>query len=366
MNIPFLDLRREQEPYLNEIQAVVSRVIESGWYILGDEKTSFEKDFAAYCGTQYCIGVGNGLDAIRLILLAYMELGGMKEGDEVLLPANSFIASALAVSQCRLVPVLVDCDIETYNIDASLIEEKITNKTKAILTVHLYGQVTNMNELKAIASKHNLKLIEDAAQAHGAICDGAKAGSLGNAAAFSFYPVKNLGALGDGGAVTTDDWELAQMIAYLSNYGSQVKYEHLFKGLNSRLDDVQAAVLRLKLERLDKENNRRREIAWRYGDGIVNLKIATPKVNNMESHVFHIYAIRCAERDVLQAYLSQRGIATQIHYPKAIHNQGAYKELKNLYLPITEQLQNELLSLPIYPSMTDKELLYIIDTLNSW
>lgn len=366
MKIPFLDLQREQIPYQKEIQAVVERVIQSGWYILGKEKVNFEESFAHYCGVKYCVGVGNGLDAIRLILLAYIEMGLMKEGDEVLLPANSFIASALAVSQCGMIPVLVDCDINTYNLDSSKIEEKISKRTKAILTVHLFGQVSNMTALRRIADQYNLKLIEDAAQAHGAVYKEKKAGSLGDAAAFSFYPVKNLGALGDAGAVTTDDEQLAQMIKNLANYGSEIKYEHTLKGLNSRLDDIQAAVLVAKLKHLDKQNNKRREIAEAYRKNIINTKIRTPEVNNLQAHVFHVYAIRCKERDSLQAHLSQWGIATQIHYPKAIHNQGAYKEYKYLELPISEQLQDELLSLPIFPSMTNEELSYIIDVLNRW
>lgn len=366
MNIPFLDLRREQKHYLDEIKATVARVIDSGWYILGNEKENFEKEFASYCGVKHCIGVGNGLDAIRLILLAYMELGVMRKGDEVLLPANSFIASALAVSQCGLTPVLVDCDLQTYNIDVSQIEEKITSKTKAILAVHLYGQVTDIRKLKEISNKYNLKLIEDAAQAHGAVYDGVKAGALGDAAAFSFYPVKNLGALGDAGAVTTDDLELAKLVASLSNYGSEEKYTHDLKGLNSRLDDIQAAVLSLKLQYLDAENIKRQTVSLEYNRRIDNQKVVTPKVDRLEGHVFHIYAIRCKQRDDLQAYLSQKGIATQIHYPKAIHNQEAYKELNNSNLPNANQLENEMLSLPIFPSMTEEERSYIVNTLNSW
>lgn len=366
MNIPFLDLRREQKHYLDEIKATVARVIDSGWYILGNEKENFEKEFASYCGVKHCIGVGNGLDAIRLVLLAYMELGVMRKGDEVLLPANSFIASALAVSQCGLTPVLVDCDLQTYNIDVSQIEEKITSKTKAILAVHLYGQVTDIRKLKEISNKYNLKLIEDAAQAHGAVYDGVKAGALGDAAAFSFYPVKNLGALGDAGAVTTDDLELAKLVASLSNYGSEEKYTHDLKGLNSRLDDIQAAVLSLKLQYLDAENIKRQTVALEYNRRIDNQKVVTPKVDRLEGHVFHIYAIRCKQRDDLQAYLSQKGIATQIHYPKAIHNQEAYKELNNSNLPNANQLENEMLSLPIFPSMTEEERSYIVNTLNSW
>ena len=366
MNIPYLDLRREQMPYLKDMEAVLARVVNAGWYILGNEKEIFEKEFAVYCGVNHCIGVGNGLDAIRLILLSYIEMGVFEKGDEVILPSNSFIATALAVTQCGLKPILVDCKIDSYNIDPSLVEAKITSKTRAILTVHLFGQVTDMDVLRELADKNNLKLIEDAAQAHGAVYDGQKAGALGDAAAFSFYPVKNLGALGDAGAVTTNDSELAQMVTALSNYGSVEKYEHDFVGLNSRLDELQAAVLSLKLKNLDVENEKRRTLAEAYNSRINNNKIITPLVNNINSHVFHIYAIRSEQREDLKAHLSKQGIATQIHYPKVIHKQKAYKELAGLVLPVSERLQNELLSLPLYPSLTDEELDYIVDAINRW
>lgn len=365
MNIPFFDLKREQEPYQQEIEETVARVVKSGWYILGEEKYNFENEFATYCGVKHCVGVGNGLDAIRLILLSYLEMGIFRKGDEVILPANTFIASALAVTQCGLVPILVDCNIHSYNIAPSLVEEKITSRTRAILAVHLFGQVCDMDILQALAKKNNLKLIEDAAQAHGALYKGRKTGALGDAAAFSFYPVKNLGALGDAGAVTTNDRDLARMVAALSNYGSAEKYEHNFIGLNSRLDEIQAAVLSLKLKRLDVENEKRRTLAGMYNSQIKNVSVITPLVNNMESHVFHIYAIRCNNRNNLRIQLSEKGIATQIHYPKAIHKQRAYEKLSSFVMPVSEILQDELLSIPLYPSLTSQESDYIIDVLNN-
>lgn len=366
MNIPFLDLKREQAPHKDKLKQILSAVVDEGWYILGKNKTQFEKTFANYCGTKHCIGVGNGLDAIRLILMAYIELGDFNKGDEVIVPANSFIASALAVSQSGLVPVFADCNIDSYNLDAKSVEAQLTPKTKAILAVHLYGQVSHINELKALAERHNLKLIEDAAQAHGAIYQGKKAGSLGDAAAFSFYPIKNLGALGDGGAVTTNNDQLAEMIFKLSNYGSSEKYEHEVKGLNSRLDEIQAALLCYNINKLDEENLRRKIIAERYTKEIENKKITTPSNNNFDSHVFHIYTIRVQQRKELIEYLNAKGIGTQIHYPKCIHKQKAYRESNTISLPISERLQNEILSIPIYPSLTENEIDYIIDCLNKW
>lgn len=364
--IPFLDLKRENTPYASEIKEAVSRVIDSGWYILGEEKARFEKEFAAYCGTSYCIGVGNGLDALRLILMGYMVQGIMQEGDEVIIPANSYIATALAVSQCNLTPMLVDCDRKTYNIDPNLIEEKITANTKAILTVHLYGQVSSMDTLKKIAEKYNLKLIEDAAQAHGAVYEGKKSGNLGDAAGFSFYPTKNLGALGDAGAVTTNDEGLASIIRMLANYGSEQKYVGKYKGLNSRLDEVQAAVLSIKLKYLDEENNRRRETARFYSENITNPAILLPEYNNIENHVFYIYAIRCKHRGKLKQCLFDKGVETQIHYPLALHKQEAYAEFNHQVYPIAESWQNEILSLPVYPSMTAKEREIIVNILNGY
>lgn len=366
IQIPFFDLKRINNRYAEELENALKRILHSGWYILGDEKEQFEYNFAQYCGTHYCVGVGNGLDAIRLILLAYKELGILVDGDEVILPANTFIATALAVSQSGLVPILADCDIDTYNIDPKSISDKVSNKTKAIIAVHLYGQVAPIDELAAMANEHNLLLIEDAAQAHGAIYKGKKAGNLSDAAAFSFYPVKNLGAMGDGGAVTTNNEELYQTIKSLSNYGSTHKYIHEYKGLNSRLDDIQAAILGVKLKYLDKENRERQDIAQHYTQRIENKVVFLPAVESTENHVFHQYVIRSSKRDRLQEYLSNEGIQTQIHYPKAIHRQEAYKEMSNLEFPISEKIQNEILSIPLFPSMTNEEKEIIIETINQF
>lgn len=366
MNIPFLSLKRENDCYSAELQQNILRVLNSGWYILGEEKKRFEKEFATYCGVHNCIGVGNGLDAIRLILQGYKEQGLMRDEDEVILPSNSFVATALAVSQVGLVPVLADCNIDTYNIDPQSVENKITNKTKAIIAVHLYGQVAPIDELKHISQKYNLKLIEDAAQAHGALYGRQVVGSLSDAAAFSFYPVKNLGALGDAGAVTTDDNALAEIVRSLSNYGSEEKYLHKLKGINSRLDELQATVLLTKLKYLDKENERRLQIANYYSTHIDNDRIILPIYSLDKSHVFHLYVIRVNDRDSLRRYLLDNGIHTQIHYPTPIHRQPAYSELNEMYLPVTDQLSGEVLSLPLYPSLTDAELRYIVSIINRW
>ncbi|MBS5795347.1 MAG: DegT/DnrJ/EryC1/StrS family aminotransferase [Dysgonomonas mossii] len=364
--ILFLNLKRENERYATELKEATARIIHLGWYIRGAANESFQSQFASYCGVSHCVGVGNGLDALRLILMGYMVMGRIKEGDEVILPANTFIATALAVSQCGLVPVLADCDLATYNIDPASVEEKITNKSRAIIAVHLYGQVADMDKLKQLALKYNLLLIEDAAQAHGAVYKGRKAGSIGDAAAFSFYPVKNLGSLGDAGAVTTDDAELAEVVNSLSNYGSDEKYIHNYKGLNSRLDEIQAAILSVKLKYLDVDNSRRREIAKFYLDNIKNDRFILPEVRDWDSHVFHLFVLRCKDREELQQYLSQNSIQTQIHYPYAIHKQPAYAELNHLHLPVSELLQDEVLSLPLYPSLREDELVKIIKTLNSF
>lgn len=362
-SILFLNLERENKRYASEFKEAASRVIDSGWYILGEEKEKFEKDFAAYCGTNHCIGVGNGLDAIRLILMGYMVQGIMEEGDEIIVPANSFIATALAVSQCGLKPIFVDCSIHTYNIDPAVILKKVSSKTKAIIAVHLYGQVAAMEELRIIARQYNLKLIEDAAQAHGAIYEGWKVGGLADAAAFSFYPVKNLGALGDAGAVTTNDDSLAEIVRALSNYGSDDKYIHKYKGLNSRLDEMQAAILSVRLKYLDEDNKRRIEIARYYSENIKNSQIILPEVDHVGSHVFHLYVIRSLRRDRLQQYLLENGIHTQIHYPLSIHKQEAYSKLRSVVVPVAECLQEEVLSLPLYPSLKSEEMHKIVEVL---
>lgn len=364
--IPFLNLKRENERYASEIKEAVSRVIDSGWYIRGRENNYFETDFASCCGVGHCVGVGNGLDALRLILMGYMQQGRIKVGDEVILPANTFIATALAVTQSGLTPVLADCDIHSFNIDPASVKDKITGKTRAVIAVHLYGQVAAMNELREITNQHGLLLIEDAAQAHGAIYKGQRVGSIGDAAAFSFYPVKNLGSLGDAGAVTTNDEELAGIIRALSNYGSDEKYIHKYKGLNSRFDELQAAVLSVKLRSIDEDNALRRKVARFYKENIKNDFFILPEVKDWDSHVFHLFVIRCQERAKVQQYLSNNGIQTQIHYPYAIHRQQAYGELSYLSLPVSEQLQDEVLSLPLYPSLTKEELNKIVNTLNNY
>ncbi|WP_108823179.1 DegT/DnrJ/EryC1/StrS aminotransferase family protein [Dysgonomonas sp. Marseille-P4361] len=364
--IPFLNLKRENDRYADEIKEAVNRVIDSGWYILGEEKERFEKEFAAYCGAKYCIGVGNGLDAIRLILMSYMEQGAMQEGDEVVLPVNTFIATALAVSQCGLTPIFADCDLDSFNIDPASVREKISDKTKAIIAVHLYGQVAPIEELKEIAEEYGLKLIEDAAQAHGAVYNGRRTGNLADAAAFSFYPVKNLGGLGDAGAVVTNDESLHSIVKALSNYGSNEKYIHTYKGLNSRLDEMQAAILSVKLKYLEEDNKRRKAIAAYYSANIYHEDILLSSISLPDSHVFHLYVIRTKNRAGLESYLKNNGVQTQIHYPSAIHKQKAYLECADQLYPIAEKLQDEVLSIPLYPSLTDSEVSEICNLINNW
>ena len=345
--IPFLDLKGLNAQYRAELIEACTKVIDSGWYVQGNECNEFEKEFAEYCGTKYAIGVANGLDALILILRAYKEMGIMNDGDEVIVPSNTYIASILAISQNNLVPVLVEPDINTFLIDPDKIEEKITSKTKAILPVHLYGQTCEMDKINEIAKKNNLKVIEDSAQSHGAYYKDKRSGNLGDASGFSFYPGKNLGALGDGGGVTTNDEELANTIKALGNYGSHKKYENLYKGINSRLDEMQAAMLRVKLRYLDVESTKRREIANYYLKNIKNNSIVLPIVRNKDNHVWHLFVIRTKNRDELQKYLAENGIQTLIHYPIPPHKQNAYKEWNNESYPISEQIHDEVLSLPI-------------------
>lgn len=366
MQVKFLDLKKVNDQYTDEIKASVNDTIDSGWYLLGQKLTQFETEFANYCGVKHCIGVGTGLTALRLIFQAYFEMGEMQAGDEVIVPANTFIASILAVSQANLTPVLVEPDVNTFNVDPKNIKKKITDKTKAILAVHLYGQISFSDEILDIAKKHNLKIIEDSAQAHGAIYNGVKAGNLGDAAGFSYYPGKNLGALGDGGAVTTNNDELARMIASLRNYGSEEKYRNELKGINSRLDELQAGILSIKLRHLDKEIEQRRRVANQYIENISNPKITLPKVNIEESHVWHLFVIRCKKRAQLQKFLGDKGIQTLIHYPIPPHKQGAYKEWNDLSFPITEKIHDEVLSLPISPVMTKEEVEYVISVINEF
>ena len=364
--IPFLDLKGLNAQYRAELIEACTKVIDSGWYIQGNECKEFEKEFAQYCGTKYAIGVANGLDALILILRAYKELGIMKDGDEVIVPSNTYIASILAISQNNLVPVLVEPDINTYLIDPNKIEEKITSKTKAILPVHLYGQTCEMDAINEIAKKYNLKVIEDSAQSHGAYFGDKRSGNLGDASGFSFYPGKNLGALGDGGAVTTNDEELANTIKALGNYGSHKKYENLYKGVNSRLDEMQAAMLRVKLRYLDNEVEKRRDIANYYLENIKNKNIILPVVRAESNHVWHLFVIRTTKRDELQKYLLDNGVQTLIHYPIPPHKQNAYKEWKNESYPISEQIHDEILSLPISGVQSLEDTMRIVQVINDF
>jgi len=364
--IPFLDLKSLNAQYFNEYEKAFDTVVNSGWYIQGNECKEFDKEFAQYCGTKHAIGVANGLDALILILRAYKELGVMSDGDEVLVPSNTYIASILAISQNNLVPVLVEPDLNTYLIDPSKIEEKITSKTKAILPVHLYGQTCDMDTISSIAQKYNLKVIEDSAQSHGAYFSKKRSGNLGDASGFSFYPGKNLGALGDGGAVTTNDDELAQTIRALGNYGSHKKYENLYQGVNSRLDEVQAAMLRVKLRYLDDEINKRREIANYYLKNIRNDKFILPTVRAEDNHVWHLFVIRTNKRDELQKYLLDNGVQTLIHYPIPPHKQVAYKEWNHDTYSISEQIHDEVLSLPISGVQSLGNTAKIVKVLNEY
>lgn len=364
--IQFLDLKKINESYEIDFQQKMKSVLENGWYILGNEVTAFESSFANYCGTKHSVGVGNGFDALVLVFKAYIQLGMLQKGDEVIVSANTYIASVLAILEANLIPVLVEPKLEKYNIDPNLIAEKITSKTKAILAVHLYGQLAEMDRINEIANQNDLLVIEDAAQAHGAVSGFGKSGNLSNAAAFSFYPGKNLGALGDGGAVTTNDAELAKIIRSLRNYGSEVKYKNEFIGVNSRLDELQAAFLNVKLPHLDTENNSRRVIAKRYLSEIKNDKITLPFWNFSENHVFHLFVIRTQNRYQLQQYLLDNGIQTMIHYPIPPHKQKAFSEWNHLSFPITEKIHNEVLSLPISPVMTNDEVSFVIEKLNLW
>lgn len=363
--IKFLDLQKINLSHQEEIEERLLKTFRSGWYLLGNEVKNFEENLAQYIGTKHAIGVANGLDALRLILRAYIELGIMQKGDEIIVPANTYIASILAISDNGLVPVLVEPNIDNYNIDISKIEKKINSRTKGVMIVHLYGQVIFSSELKNIAEKHGLKIIEDNAQSIGASYHGVKTGALGDAAGFSFYPGKNLGALGDGGAVTTSDDKLAETIRTVANYGSQEKYVNIYQGLNSRLDEIQAAVLDVKLKYIDQENVRRQEIAERYLNEIKNLKITLPNhPNSPEEHVWHIFLIRTEEREKLQKFLLDQGIQTLIHYPIPPHKQMAYADWNDLSFPITEKIHNEVLSLPISPVMTEDEVEKVISTIN--
>jgi len=362
--IPFLDLKGINAQYRKELIEACTKVIDSGWYVQGSEHKAFEGEFAAYCDTKHAIGVANGLDALILILRAYKEMGVLNDGDEVIVPSNTYIASILAISENALVPVLVEPNIETYVLDEKKIEEKIISRTKAILPVHLYGQTCEMDAINAIAKKHNLKVIEDSAQSHGAYYKEKRSGNLGDASGFSFYPGKNLGALGDGGIVTTNDEELAQTIRALGNYGSHKKYENLYKGTNSRLDELQAAMLRVKLKYLDREIENRKVIANYYLENINNNNIILPTI--ITDSVWHVFVIRTDRREQLQKYLLENGIQTLIHYPMPPHKQSAYSEWKEQSFPISEQIHDEVLSLPISGVQSLEDTKKIVSIINEY
>ncbi|MEP5340503.1 MAG: DegT/DnrJ/EryC1/StrS family aminotransferase [Algibacter sp.] len=366
--IKFLDLKRINNRFKNEFKIEFDKFLDTGQYILGNQVDCFEKEFANYCGTKYCVGVGSGLDALQLIFEAYKVLGVLKKGDEIIVPANTYIASILAISNTGLVPVIVEPDIETYNIDVRKIEFVITEKTKAILGVHLYGQLYDVERLEKIAKQNNLLLIEDAAQGHGAIYkDGRKAGNVSNVGAFSFYPTKNIGALGDAGAVTTNNNELAEAIYKLRNYGrTSSPYENEIKGYNSRLDELQAAFLRIKLKHLDADNEKRGAIAKCYLKDINSKNVLLPICKDINQHVFHLFVIKSEKRDELKEYLYKNGVETFIHYPVAIHKQNAYQEFVNYRLPVTEKIHDEVLSLPLNPILEDVEVMKIISILNEF
>lgn len=364
--IKFLDLKRITELHQDELETAVTKVVRSGWYLQGEANQSFEENYASYIGTKYTVGCANGLDALIWIYRAYIELGIMKEGDEVIVPANTYIASILAITENNLVPVLVEPDIRTLEIDDTKIEEKITDRTKSILIVHLYGRCAYTDKIREICNKYNLKLVEDNAQAHGCMYQGIKTGSLGDAAGHSFYPGKNLGALGDGGAVTTNDKVLADTIRALANYGSVKKYIFKYRGRNSRLDELQAVVLNVKLKYLDEDNNKRKEIADYYLKCINNNKIFFPTQLPNESNVYHIFPIFCNRREELQNFLFEHDIQTLIHYPVPPHKQECYSEWNNISLPITEQIHEQELSLPISPAMSWDEVNKVVEIVNSF
>ncbi|MCU7617836.1 DegT/DnrJ/EryC1/StrS family aminotransferase [Chryseobacterium sp. PBS4-4] len=365
--IKFLDLQKINLQHQAEIEAQLLEVFRSGWYLLGGKLKNFEDNLSSYIGSSHAIGVANGLDALRLILRAYIEMGVMAVGDEIIVPSNTYIASILAISDNGLIPVLVEPDINSYNFDISKIEEKISSKTKAILIVHLYGRIIFSDQLHQIAQENNLKIIEDNAQAIGAEWNGKKSGNLGDAAGFSFYPGKNLGALGDAGAITTNDDQLAVTIRALANYGSNQKYINIYKGLNSRLDEIQAAILDVKLKYIDFENVKRIDIAKRYISEIKNPKIILPELpENEKEHVWHLFVIRTESRNELQNYLAEKNIQTLIHYPIPPHQQNAYKEWNSMSFPISEKIHNEILSLPISPVLEHEEIEIIIKALNNF
>ncbi|MDI6401680.1 DegT/DnrJ/EryC1/StrS family aminotransferase [Balneolaceae bacterium ANBcel3] len=368
--IPFLDLKKVNEKYEQDIRHAVNRVIDSGWYLLGAEVEAFESEFSKYIGVNHTIGVASGLDALRVILKAYIEIGELQEGDEVIVPGHTFIASILAIMDVGLKPVLAEPDPDTYNMDPDRIEDHITERTGAIMIVHLYGQNAYSDTIRKLCKKYDLKLIEDAAQAHGAFYQEKRIGSLGDAAAFSFYPGKNLGALGGAGAICTDDEPLANVCRALGNYGSEKKYHNKYQGYNSRLDEIQAAILRVKLKGLDDDNQRRRVVADFYLNNIENPKITLPKLSNSatnsKDHVWHLFVIRCEERARLIQYLDKHGIGTLIHYPVPPNRQEGYKSLHSYKLPLTEFLHEKVLSLPISPVISRSEIEKVVQVINNF
>lgn len=366
MNIPFLDYKAINEPYFDEMNQAIKRVLQSGWYVLGSEVTAFEEEFSAYCGTKYCTGVSSGLDALILILEAWKHLGRLSSGDEVIVPANTYIASILAISKAGLSPVLIEPNSHTYNIDPELIEASITAKTKVIMAVHLYGQCADMDTINAIAKKHGLYVMEDAAQAHGATYGNKKAGNLSDAAAFSFYPGKNLGAIGEGGATTTNDSETAETISLLRNYGSKEKYHNLLKGVNNRLDELQAAILRVKLPFLDRDNTHRKKVAKIYLNEIQGSLVQLPVVANYGEPCWHLFVIRVKERDRFMEFLKSHSIGTAIHYPIPPHLQPAYCEWGSRSYPVTEAMHKEVVSLPMSPVCTSKNATMVSALVNGF
>ena len=364
--IKFLDLQKVTARYADEIHAAVLRVIDSGLYLQGDENKIFEANYAQYIGTKYAIGCANGLDALIWILRGYIELGVMNPGDEVIVPANTYVASILAITENGLKPVLVEPNINTYQIDDCLIEAAITSRTKAIMIVHLYGQCSYTEKIEELCKKYDLRLIEDNAQAHGCKFNGRRTGSLGDAAGHSFYPGKNLGALGDGGAITTNDDKLAKVVRAVANYGSSKKYVFDYCGRNSRLDEIQAAILDVKLSHLEEDIALRKQVAKYYIDNIRHPDIIIPNIDNWESHVFHLFPIRCSRRDELQKYLIEKGVQTIIHYPIPPHKQKCYKEWNRIELPITEKIHNEELSIPISSVMTEEEIRKVVEVINNF
>ncbi len=364
--IEFLNLKKNNSVYEDELVAACSKVIKSGWYILGDEVKNFEKEFADYCGTKYAVGVANGLDALTLVLKAWKLQGLIKAGDEVIVQANTYIASILCISENGLVPVLVEPNPDTFNLTAEKIEQAITHKTRVILPVHLYGQMSPMEDIAKLAEQHNLLVLEDCAQSHGASIDSQPAGSFGHAGGFSFYPGKNLGALGDGGAITTNDMALRDSLLALRNYGSEEKYKNIYKGVNSRLDEIQAAMLRVKLRHLNDEIEVRRKIAQTYSTKINNDLVQLPYNLDSQNHVWHLYVLRVSNRNSFIKHCDSLGVQTLIHYPIPPHKQSAYTELADLNLPITEAMHREVVSIPMGPHLSSKDVLQVVDVVNSW